>query len=78
MIDFAQCYRSRSDSNVPRKMPNTPIEIEIPQACRDCGRVGTVHLQQTIRGARVILQWHCASCDAEWVVTRKEQVAPPQ
>jgi hypothetical protein len=43
--------------------------------CNECGRPGTVRLQQMIRGARVMLQWHCWACEHEWQVTRKEEVA---
>jgi hypothetical protein len=56
-------------------MPNTPLALQVPMTCNECGRPGTVRLQQMIRGARVMLQWHCWACEHEWQVTRKEEVA---
>jgi hypothetical protein len=55
-------------------MPNTPISLLVPSVCPACGQAGRVKLQQTMKGEAVILEWACGACDAEWRVTRKEQV----
>ena len=54
-------------------MPQTPISLNVPPACRECGSRGTVKLQQSIKGDHVALQWHCTECKAEWPVVRADQ-----
>jgi hypothetical protein len=58
-------------------MPDNPVVLRVPRQCATCGRLGTVKLQQTIRGERVILDWCCGACDAEWPVRRKEEEILP-
>lgn len=59
-------------------MPETPIALRVPQQCANCGKAGTVKLQQTIKGERIVLDWYCTACEAEWPVKRKEEVASSQ
>jgi transposase-like protein len=55
-------------------MPETPIALLVPTACPTCGRSGRIQLQQTLRGDKIELHWHCAHCDEEWPVRRKEEI----
>ena len=45
-----------------------------PAVCRRCHRLATVRLQHTIRGTHVTMHWQCAACQAEWRVSRKDDV----
>lgn len=45
-----------------------PLTLELPPGCPNCGKQATVKLQQTIKGTRVSLAWHCTACDHEWPV----------
>lgn len=56
-------------------MPNTPIALRLPPSCEQCGREGLVRLQHNIRGAQIVLEWHCGGCDHEWPVRRREEEA---
>ena len=63
----------RSRGRLRAIMPDTPVAFHLPGACVKCGQAATVHLQQTIHGHQIVLEWHCSACDAEWPVTRKEE-----
>jgi hypothetical protein len=54
-------------------MPQTPLGLHVPKACRVCGAERTVELQQTIKGDHVDLQWTCTRCNAEWPVVRADE-----
>jgi len=53
----------------------TPVPLEVPASCPTCGRVGTVKLEQTIKGQNVELRWCCQACDARWPVAPR--TVPP-
>ena len=57
-------------------MPDTPVVLRMPPACVECGRQGTVKLQETIQGTKVALEWCCTECNAEWPVRRREEDPP--
>jgi transposase-like protein len=54
-------------------MPERPISLALPATCPHCGAAGQVHLQQTIRGERVRLEWRCQGCQHEWLVRHKDE-----
>jgi hypothetical protein len=73
-LGFMGCGDGPRRAIVAYPMPNTPVVLQVPRACVQCGRDGTVRLQQTIRGENVVLEWSCIACHAEWPVRRKEEV----
>jgi hypothetical protein len=46
--------------------------IRIRQRCPQCDALGTVHLQQVIRGPSVHLSWECTGCQTEWDTAAEE------
>jgi hypothetical protein len=54
-------------------MPETPVRLHVPPACSNCGATASVHIQHTIKGESVILEWHCEVCGLEWPVRRKDE-----
>jgi hypothetical protein len=42
------------------------LTLRIPERCPQCDALGTVHLQQVVRGPSVHLSWECSSCEIEW------------
>ena len=55
-----------------RTVPETPITLAVPPVCPHCGSE-RVQLQQNIHGNRVLLEWCCQDCKAEWVVRHKDE-----
>ena len=48
-------------------MPESPTP-RVPSECSRCGWPGTVRLQRTLQGERVLFLWCCIACNAEWPV----------
>jgi hypothetical protein len=55
-------------------MPETPVALQVPRICESCQGIGTVRLQHTIHGNTIMLHWHCAACEREWPVKRREEI----
>jgi hypothetical protein len=49
------------------------LALRLPERCRFCNAVGSVSLEQTIKGKSVVLTWCCQRCDQEWPVTPEEE-----
>jgi hypothetical protein len=54
-------------------MSDRPLALHIPAFCERCHAANMVKLQQTIRGAQIVLQWLCGACKAEWPVRRRDE-----
>ena len=48
-------------------MPETPVALTVPRRCAACRTLGTVRVQPLIKGHRMLLQWCCIHCEAEWL-----------
>ena len=55
-------------------MPETPISLRTPSACVFCHRANHLHLQHTIMGDHISLEWHCVACGKDWPVKRKDEI----
>jgi len=51
---------------------NDQSTVRIRQRCPQCDALGTVHLQQVIRGPLVHLSWECTGCQTEWDTAAEE------
>jgi hypothetical protein len=57
-------------------MPKIREVLRVPPECSECRWPGTVTLQQTIKGAQVVLVWCCIACNAEWPVIQRDENPP--
>jgi hypothetical protein len=48
------------------------LSLQLPERCAQCDAVGTVALQQIIKGTSVYLSWCCGRCNAEWAIREGE------
>jgi hypothetical protein len=44
------------------------LSLRVPPTCPHCGAVGSVKLEQTIKGAMANLSWCCTACDTAWPI----------
>jgi hypothetical protein len=50
-------------------MPSRRLALQRPERCKYCQELGSVRLQNTVRGDVVYLSWACGACQREWPTT---------
>jgi hypothetical protein len=75
---YAAAVRRRADATQQivelAALAAAAFVFRIPDFCAQCGARGSVQLEQTVKSALVVLNWHCRACSHEWLVTAMERV----
>jgi hypothetical protein len=54
-------------------MPDTPIHLNTPRTCQQCGLTGKVELQHVMEQERIVLEWACKNCGHTWLVRHRDE-----
>jgi hypothetical protein len=49
------------------------LAVRVPEHCVSCSAIGSVSLEQTIRGTSIALNWSCSKCGHTWPVAPGEE-----
>ena len=50
------------------------VRLRVSDPCQGCGAVGTVRIEQTLKGDTVTFMWCCRACDHEWRITEDDHL----
>ena len=50
------------------RMTERPLSLNVPRQCPECGGIGNVKLETTIKGPIAALVWKCGLCNHRWAV----------
>lgn len=55
-------------------MTDGPLRVQVPAACPQCKRPGTVTVERTIKSEEVTLSWCCTACSHAWPISADEVI----